>query len=354
MALPSSTSDPKGSIVGSQGTPPFKLSDILNVGDWFGNAPDGKGAKRSSAITDGVDAMGSAAMSYAMAAKTGNNTLQKKAAKGDAIFDAAAGAAKFIPGIGTALSLGMQGLQLGMQYAAPKLKKLELNNEIGASSAFGGLGASIADQSGDINAYNAAGVSKFFMGKNNIQSKTDELAKQQKMGVGILRNNTKVMAAAGNNAGYLNTRNQINMMGGVPTVPVGKSGLNTSFLIEYRKFKALKTPIEIQSLQKGGPINVIVDGKLHKELNHMADVVDVDITRKGIPVIALEEKGGAIEQAAELERDEVILHLQLTKKLEELAKENTDESMVKAGKLLAKEILRNTRDSKSKLLKTVE
>jgi len=351
MAL---TSDPKGSMTNSQGTPPFKLSDILNVGDWFGNSPDGKGAKRSSAITEGVDAMGTAAMSYAMAAKTGQNALQKKAAKGDAIFDAAAGAAKFIPGIGTALSLGMQGLQLGMQYAAPKLKGIELNKEIGASSAFGGLGSSIAEQSGDIKTYNSAGVSKLFMGRGNIQSKTDELGRQQKMGVGILRNNTKLMAAAGNNAGYLNTRNQINIMGGAPTVPTGKLGLNTAFLLEFKKLRTLGTSKEIQSLQKGGPINVIVDGKLHKELNHMADTVEVDITRKGIPVIALEEKGGAIEQAAELERDEVILHLQLTKKLEELAKEDTEESMIEAGKLLAKEILKNTRDSKSKLLKTVE
>lgn len=354
MALPFSTSDPKGSMTSSQGTPPFKLSDILNVGDWFGNSPDGKGAKRSSAITEGVDAMGSAAMTYAMASKAGGNALQKKAARGDAIFDAAAGAAKFIPGIGTALSLGMQGLQLGMQYAAPKLKGISLNNEIGGSSAFSGLGASVANQSGDVNAYNSAGISKLFMNKKGIQAKTDELGKQQKAGVDILRNNTKLMAAAGNNAGYLNTRNQINIMGGAPTVPVGKLGLNTAFLVEFKKLRTLNPPVEIQSLQKGGPINVIVNGKLHKELNHMADTVEVDITRKGIPVIALEEKGGAIEQAAELERDEVILHLRLTRKLEELAKEDTEESMIEAGKLLAKEILKNTRDSKSKLLKTVE
>lgn len=354
MALTSATSDPKGSIIGSQGTPPFKLSDILNVGDWFGNAPDGKGAKRSSAITEGIDAAGSAAMSYAMANKAGGNKLQKKAAIGDAVFDAASTAAKFIPGVGTALSLGMQGFQLGMQHLAPKLSSVSVDKNIAGSSAFGGLGASLGAQSQDINAYNAAGVSKFFMGKKGIQSKTDELNRQQKIGVDVLRNNTKLMAAAGNNAGYLNTRNQINIMGGAPTVPVGKLGLNTSFLEEYRKLKSLKTTAEIPQLQKGGPINVIVDGKLHKELNHMANVVDTDITRKGVPVIVMEEKGGAIEQAAELERDEVILHLQLTKKLEELAKEDTDAAMIEAGKLLAKEILKNTKDSKSKLLKTVE
>ncbi len=40
--------------------------------------------------------------------------------------------------------------------------------------------------------------------------------------------------------------------------------------------------------------------------------------------------------------------------MEELAKDGSDEQMIEAGKLLAKEILRNTKDNKNKLLKTVQ
>lgn len=65
-------------------------------------------------------------------------------------------------------------------------------------------------------------------------------------------------------------------------------------------------------------------------------------------------EGGDIDQQQEVERDELILHFDLTKKMEELAKDGSDEQMIEAGKLLAKEILRNTKDNKNKLLKTVQ
>jgi hypothetical protein len=72
-----------------------------------------------------------------------------------------------------------------------------------------------------------------------------------------------------------------------------------------------------------------------------------DITHKGIPVIT-EEKGGIV-QHAEIERDEFIFNLDVTKKLEELAKkyaeEQKDEYAIEAGKLLAKEIMTNTEDN---------
>ena len=43
------------------------------------------------------------------------------------------------------------------------------------------------------------------------------------------------------------------------------------------------------------------------------------ITKKGIPVI-MEEEGGKITQQAEIEREEIIFNLSLTKQLEELLK----------------------------------
>lgn len=106
--------------------------------------------------------------------------------------------------------------------------------------------------------------------------------------------------------------------------------------------------------KKGGKLkqNVIVEGALHAHRHTVKDndeYKDADITVKGVPVISKSE-GGEIVQHAEVERDEIILHLELTKKLEALYKEGTEEAKIKAGKLLVKELLHNTTDSTSNLL----
>lgn len=63
------------------------------------------------------------------------------------------------------------------------------------------------------------------------------------------------------------------------------------------------------------------------------------LTQKGIPVV---DNDG--EQQAEIELDEIIFTLEVTKKLEELYKNGSDEAAIEAGKLLVKEILFNTDD----------
>lgn len=73
------------------------------------------------------------------------------------------------------------------------------------------------------------------------------------------------------------------------------------------------------------------------------------LTQKGIPVI---DNDG--EQQAEIELDEIIFTLEVTKKLEELYKEGTDEAAIEAGKLLVKEILFNTDDRTGLIAKCQE
>jgi hypothetical protein len=85
--------------------------------------------------------------------------------------------------------------------------------------------------------------------------------------------------------------------------------------------------------------NVIPEGALHARLHHMEQD---GITKKGIPVVT-EEEGGLI-QHAEIECNEIIFRLEVTKKLEELSKDGSAESALEAGKLLVKEILENTED----------
>jgi hypothetical protein len=332
----------------------FKMSDILNIGGIFGSSTSDKGAPYASAVNNIVDGAGAGAMSYFAADKTGNNKLQKKAKTADAVWDGASAAAQAIPVVGTALSLAMQGFQLGMKNLAPKMKSLEVNKSIGGSSSFGGLANAVGNQGADINAYNSAGVGKFTMNKSKMADTTADLRRQQTMGTGVLRDSAKIAGATGNTTNYLNQRNKIDFAGGFPSVAVGKKGMDTSFLKEFNAHRALKFKAGGPIIMIAPPENVIVEGKLHSQLNHMADVVDVPITKKGVPVTAVEREGGVIEQAAELERDEVILHLELTNKLEDLAEEDTEEAMIEAGKILVKEILKNTRDSKSKLLKTVQ
>lgn len=91
--------------------------------------------------------------------------------------------------------------------------------------------------------------------------------------------------------------------------------------------------------------NVIPAGALHANKHHM-DNAD-SLTQKGIPVV--DDKG---KQQAEIEKDEIILHLKLTNKLEELqekyekaSKTEQDKLAIEAGKLLVEEILYNTIDN---------
>lgn len=107
--------------------------------------------------------------------------------------------------------------------------------------------------------------------------------------------------------------------------------------------------------QNGGSMNVIPEGALHARKHNM----DIDgITKKGIPVVS-ENKNGEMEQQAEIEKEEIIFRLEVTKKLEELQKkyyqENTsqkdkDALALEAGKLLVNEIIYNTVDNTNNLL----
>lgn len=92
--------------------------------------------------------------------------------------------------------------------------------------------------------------------------------------------------------------------------------------------------------------NVIPEGALHKNKHNMENADG--LTKKGIPVI--DNEG---EQQAEIELNEIIFSLEVTKKLESLydsykhydtSNKEKDELAIEAGKLLVQEILFNTED----------
>ena len=111
-------------------------------------------------------------------------------------------------------------------------------------------------------------------------------------------------------------------------------------VLEVEEFKdggKTKEELETPEIEETSQKNLIPEGALHKNKHHMEHTEG--LTQKGIPVI---DNDG--EQQAEIELDEIIFTLEVTKKLEELYKEGTDEAAIEAGKLLVKEILFNTDD----------
>lgn len=267
------------------------------------------------------------------------------------------GAEKFMSTLGPwgqAAAMGTQLVDMGVQQFQKKIN-FTGNTTVQKTGGFGNMNEVVEQKK---QAREASGLANIFGGQSakSLQNEADQVTKMNEQASTLINDQSRKMAGAGTMSGILAAQNNIRLKGFGRPVTVGKNGISTSFLIEFKKFRELR---EIPTLLNGGliqsPINVIVDGKLHKELHHMKDLVNTDITTKGIPVITKEmEDGGEIRQAAELERDEIIFHYELTKKLEALEKDGSDAAMIEAGKILVKEILKNTKDSKSKLLKTVE
>ena len=129
-----------------------------------------------------------------------------------------------------------------------------------------------------------------------------------------------------------------------------RSNYNLDDSGEYYRY----VPKNPGKFKNGGAVNVIPDGALHAHKHHLENVDEKfeDVTTKGIPVIT-EEKGGDIKQHAEVEREEIIFNLEVTKQLEKLMQDGSDEAAIEAGKLLVHEILENTVDNTG-LLNTVE
>ncbi len=172
--------------------------------------------------------------------------------------------------------------------------------------------------------------------------------------------NTK---AAQSNQSFISARQQFINNGGMTYARAGREGMKIQD-VDFAK-KVLKKKVrslnkgtvvkknvlshsvapDISTLKDGGKVNVIPEGALHKNKHHLEEIDEKfeDVTSKGIPVIT--EENGEVKQHAEVEKEEIIFRLEVTKKLEELMKKGTDEAAIEAGKLLVKEILHNTVDN---------
>lgn len=116
-----------------------------------------------------------------------------------------------------------------------------------------------------------------------------------------------------------------------------------------------KSTLETPEIEETTQKNIIPEGALHKNKHHIEHTEG--LTKKGIPVV---DNDG--NQQAEVEKEEIIFSLEVTKKLEELYKDyynsdksqkEKDEAAIEAGKLLVYQILFNT-DDRTGLIKRCE
>lgn len=143
-------------------------------------------------------------------------------------------------------------------------------------------------------------------------------------------------------------------------ITVGKQGTKLMSIEEVRAIiMARQTVKDLQKLQNGGVVgidtNILPEGALHARKNNLAELnPDLeDATKKGIPVMAAE--GGEVgEQVAEIEHSEIIFRLDVTKRLEELRKDGSEEAMIEAGKLIAEELIENTQDNVGMITEEIE
>lgn len=315
-------------------------------------------------------------------------------------YDAAANAAMAIPGVGTIiggamkvggmLSDGLTALGVGTDQMTTadkildskflKLTPLGLVNAIGAkkadtitkdNEAFEQVGSSYGGTQATVDDALTKSGKKYGLLSGKARNKANQQihnAQMQQSKMSNIADEAQMAFTASNNP-LIGLGTQLQLNGGYQqsTVRAGKSGLKMDRefakrvikLSNGKKSKAKKIQEEVRmeevaGFKNGGAVNVIPDGALHAHKHHLEDVDGKfeEVTTKGIPVIT-EEKGGDIKQHAEVEREEIIFNLDVTKQLEKLMQDGSDEAAIEAGKLLVHEILENTVDNTG-LLKTVE
>lgn len=315
-------------------------------------------------------------------------------------YDAAANAAMAIPGVGTIiggamkvggmLSDGLTALGVGTDQMTTadkildskflKLTPLGLVNAIGAkkadtitkdNEAFEQVGSSYGGTQATVDDALTKSGKKYGLFSGKARNKANQQihnAQMQQSKMSNIADEAQMAFTASNNP-LIGLGTQLQLNGGYQqsAVRAGKSGLKMDRefakriikLSNGKKSKAKKIQEEVRmeevaGFKNGGAVNVIPDGALHAHKHHLEDVDGKfeEVTTKGIPVIT-EEKGGDIKQHAEVEREEIIFNLDVTKQLEKLMQDGSDEAAIEAGKLLVHEILENTVDNTG-LLKTVE
>ena len=164
-------------------------------------------------------------------------------------------------------------------------------------------------------------------------------------------------------------QNQINYAGGYQPTALKKNGGTIPELDEIRSImqslQSKKQEIqEPRKFQLGGKMNMIVTGALHARKHNLEELnpkLEGEITKKGIPVVVMNEGGEVQSQQAEVESQELVLQIDTTKTIEDYydeynsinSKTEKNKIALECGKYLVNELLKNTDDPDKLIKKTV-
>ena len=267
------------------------------------------------------------------------NTINKKEAefadisKGERIFNNVLG---FLPGTGAGLLAG-------------KTDKFDYDERLN------GLSSSYGNTLDDMRTAEGMSEGRYLFGKKKINDKIRDAEEDQSVLLSAQKTNT-----LRKNSDYQTNLAQQNLNryagNNYTLTAIGKSGMKILSkeeaikLLESRK----KTEENIAFLKDGGKVNILPEGKLHAHNHHLEDVDErlEDLTKKGIPIVAVSEDG-ELSQVAEVEKEELILHLELTEQIEALweqykntySPEEKNRIAFECGDLLCREIITNTEDN---------
>lgn len=201
-----------------------------------------------------------------------------------------------------------------------------------------------ADTVADIDQAGVLGGGKYLFGSKKVANAVSEANKRNELLTEM--NMTNTMRKQSDYGRDIAQQNMNRYAGtNYMDMRMGRKGMKIQSLEEIRELlkNRVVEELDVQKFAEGG--SLMPAGKLHKELSHINELGEQyeDLTRKGIPVVTLDE-GGSLSQVAEVERDEWIWNLEFTQRIEALWKDGSEEAMIEAGKLLTEELLRNTDD----------
>lgn len=289
------------------------------------------------AMAAGAAFKGLSAMDQALGINT--NTINKNEAnvagisKGERILNNVLG---FLPGTGAGLLAG-------------KTDSFNFNEDLLK------VGSSYGKSISDMQTMEGMSEGRYLFGKKKINDKMAELEEDQSILASALKTNTlRKNSDYGQN--LANQKMNREMGFDYSMTSIGKHGMKLMDKEDAKRILELKRQ-EMEGvtfLKDGGKVNILPEGKLHAHKHHLEDVDErlEDLTKKGIPIVAISEDG-TMSQVAEVEKEELILHLDLTQQVEELWKQYKDAESVEeknriafeCGDLLCREIITNTEDN---------
>lgn len=267
------------------------------------------------------------------------NTINKKEAefadisKGERFLNNALG---FLPGTGAGLLAG-------------KTAEFDYDERLNT------LGSSYGNSLNDMRTAEGMSGGRYLFGKKKINDKIRDMEEDQSVLLDAQKTNTLRM-----NSDYQHNLAQQNLNryagNNYTMTALGKDGMKLLSKEEVRSLIESRKQIkeDIAVFKDGGKMNILPEGKLHAHNHHLEDVDErlEDLTKKGIPIVSVSEDG-TLSQVAEVEKEELILHLELTQQIEDLweryknaeTAEEKNRIAFECGDLLCKEIITNTEDN---------